>query len=47
MRPLDTLSAFFTVIADDRRESGASGGRLEQAPERVRDRILEFGRTHT
>lgn len=30
MRPLDTLSAFFTVIAYDRRESGASGGRVEK-----------------
>jgi pimeloyl-ACP methyl ester carboxylesterase len=30
MRPLDTLSRDFTVIAYDRRESGASGGRIER-----------------
>lgn len=30
MRPVDALSAFFTVIAYDRRESGASGGRVEK-----------------
>jgi pimeloyl-ACP methyl ester carboxylesterase len=29
MRPLDTLSSAFTVIAYDRRESGNSGGRVE------------------
>src|SRR5438093_899823 len=30
MRPLDSLSGEFTVIAYDRRESGASGGRIEK-----------------
>src|SRR6266705_2965195 len=30
MRPLDTLTGDFTVIAYDRRESGASGGRVER-----------------
>jgi pimeloyl-ACP methyl ester carboxylesterase len=30
MRPLDTLTGDFTVIAYDRRESGASGGRVEK-----------------
>ena len=30
MRPLDSLSGEFTVIAYDRRESGASGGRVEK-----------------
>jgi pimeloyl-ACP methyl ester carboxylesterase len=30
MRPLDTLSGAFTVVAYDRRESGASGGRVER-----------------
>ena len=30
MRPLDTLSSAFTLIAYDRRESGASGGRVER-----------------
>ena len=30
MRPLDTLTSEFTVIAYDRRESGASGGRVEK-----------------
>ena len=30
MRPLDTLSDFFRVVAYDRRESGASGGRVEK-----------------
>ena len=30
MRPLDTLTSDFTVIAYDRRESGASGGRVER-----------------
>jgi pimeloyl-ACP methyl ester carboxylesterase len=30
MRPLDTLVSDFTVIAYDRRESGASGGRVER-----------------
>jgi pimeloyl-ACP methyl ester carboxylesterase len=30
MRPLDTLSSQFTVVAYDRRESGASGGRVEK-----------------
>ncbi len=30
MRPLDALSDTFTVIAYDRRESGASGGRVEK-----------------
>jgi pimeloyl-ACP methyl ester carboxylesterase len=30
MRPLDTLSSEFTLIAYDRRESGASGGRVER-----------------
>ena len=30
MRPLDTLASDFTVIAYDRRESGASGGRVER-----------------
>jgi pimeloyl-ACP methyl ester carboxylesterase len=30
MRPLDTLTGAFTVIAYDRRESGASGGRVER-----------------
>ena len=30
MRPLDTLASEFTVIAYDRRESGASGGRVEK-----------------
>ena len=29
MRPLDTLTSDFTLIAYDRRESGASGGRVE------------------
>jgi pimeloyl-ACP methyl ester carboxylesterase len=30
MRPLDTLSDAFTLVAYDRRESGASGGRVEK-----------------
>lgn len=30
MKPLDTLSSEFTVIAYDRRESGASSGRVEK-----------------
>ncbi len=30
MRPLDSLAGSFTVIAYDRRESGASGGRVER-----------------
>jgi pimeloyl-ACP methyl ester carboxylesterase len=30
MRPLDSLASEFTVIAYDRRESGASGGRVER-----------------
>lgn len=30
MRPLDTLTDTFTVIAYDRRESGSSGGRVER-----------------
>lgn len=30
MRPLDTLTSQFTVIAYDRRESGSSGGRVER-----------------
>jgi pimeloyl-ACP methyl ester carboxylesterase len=30
MRPLETLSSEFTLIAYDRRESGASGGRVER-----------------
>src|SRR5438034_1192253 len=30
MRPLDTLTSDFTLIAYDRRESGASGGRVEK-----------------
>jgi pimeloyl-ACP methyl ester carboxylesterase len=30
MQPLDTLSREFTIIAYDRRESGASGGRVER-----------------
>jgi pimeloyl-ACP methyl ester carboxylesterase len=30
MKPLDTLSGEFTVIAHDRRESGASSGRVEK-----------------
>jgi pimeloyl-ACP methyl ester carboxylesterase len=30
MRPLDTLTSQFTVIAYDRRESGDSGGRVER-----------------
>jgi pimeloyl-ACP methyl ester carboxylesterase len=30
MRPLDTLTSEFTVIAYDRRESGQSGGRVEK-----------------
>ena len=30
MRPLDTLSSEFTLVAYDRRESGASGGRVER-----------------
>lgn len=30
MRPLDTLSSQFTLIAYDRRESGTSGGRVER-----------------
>lgn len=30
MHPLDTLSSQFTVVAYDRRESGASGGRVEK-----------------
>jgi pimeloyl-ACP methyl ester carboxylesterase len=30
MRPLDTLSSQFTLVAYDRRESGTSGGRVER-----------------
>lgn len=30
MQPLDSLASDFTVIAYDRRESGASGGRVER-----------------
>src|SRR5881398_2982752 len=30
MRPLDTFTSDFTLIAYDRRESGASGGRVEK-----------------
>src|SRR5258705_11971114 len=30
MRPLDTLTSDFTLIVYDRRESGASGGRVEK-----------------
>jgi pimeloyl-ACP methyl ester carboxylesterase len=30
MRPLDTLAGEFTMVAYDRRESGASGGRVER-----------------
>jgi pimeloyl-ACP methyl ester carboxylesterase len=30
MRPLDTLSSDFTLVAYDRRESGSSGGRVER-----------------
>jgi pimeloyl-ACP methyl ester carboxylesterase len=30
LRPLDTLSSEFTLVAYDRRESGASGGRVER-----------------
>jgi hypothetical protein len=30
MQPLDSLSREFTIIAYDRRESGASGGRVER-----------------
>src|SRR2546428_4053027 len=30
MRPLDSLSGEFTVIAYDRRETGGSGGRVEK-----------------
>lgn len=30
MRPFETLSEHFTLVAYDRRESGASGGRIER-----------------